>query len=308
MKDAYSVPAIKRYGFRRVGSHITAIGWILFRYALLMGLSFIILYPLLYMLTMAFRPAEQIYDPSVIWVPKSFTMENIKTAWELMEYEKTLVTTLCVNIVSSLLQVISCAVTGYGFARFQFKGKNLCFMLVVMMVLVPSQITAMPMFLTFKSLGMLNSYLTFYIPAILGAGIKSGLFIFIFRQFFRGLPKELEDAAAIDGCGFVGCFLRIVIPNAVTVFIMASLLSVMWYWNDTFTSSMFLTNMKTVTIALSGLSSQATLITGGATADPFQIITMMQAGSLLCILPLLLLYLLLQRYFVQGVERSGIVG
>ena len=89
---------------------------------------------------------------------------------------------------------------------------------------------------------------------------------------------------------------------------MASLLSVMWYWNDTFTSSMFLTNMKTVTIALSGLSSQATLITGGATADPFQIITMMQAGSLLCILPLLLLYLLLQRYFVQGVERSGIVG
>ena len=142
----------------------------------------------------------------------------------------------------------------------------------------------------------------------MGAGIKSGLFIFIFRQFFRGLPKELEDAAAIDGCGFVGCFLRIVIPNAVTVFIMASLLSVMWYWNDTFTSSMFLTNMKTVTIALSGLSSQATLITGGATADPFQIITMMQAGSLLCILPLLLLYLLLQRYFVQGVERSGIVG
>lgn len=308
MKNTYSLPIVQRYGFRRAGNRLAAIGWMLFRYALLLGLSFIILYPLLYMLTMAFRPAEQIYDASVIWVPKSLTMENIKTAWELMEYEKTLITTLCVNIVSSLLQVISCAVAGYGFARFQFKGKNICFMLVVMMVLVPSQITAMPMFLTFKTLGMLNSYLTFYIPAILGAGIKSGLFIFIFRQFFRGLPKELEDAAAIDGCGFVGCFLRIVVPNAVTVFIMACLLSVMWYWNDTFTSSMFLTNMKTVTIALSGLSGQATLITGGATADPFKIITMMQAGSLLCILPLLLLYLLLQRYFVQGVERSGIVG
>lgn len=293
---------------RRIRSRAAAIGWALFRYALLLGLSFIILYPLLYMLTMAFRPAEQIYDPSVIWVPRSLTLDNIRSAWELMDYEKSLVTTLLVNIVSSLLQVFSCAVTGYGFARFRFRGKNLCFMLVVLMVLVPSQITAMPLFLTFKALGMLNSYLTFYLPALLGAGIKSGLFIFIFRQFFRGLPKELEDAAAIDGCGFSGCFIRIVVPNAVTVFIMSCLLSVMWYWNDTFTSSMFLTNMKTVTVALSGLSGQATLITGGATADPFQIITLMQAGSLLCILPLLLLYLLLQRYFVQGVERSGIVG
>lgn len=297
-----------RYRLRRIGSRAAGAGWALFRYALLIGLSFIILYPLLYMLTMAFRPAEQIYDPSVIWVPRSLTTENIRNAWTLMEYEKTLVTTLMVNIVSSLFQVFSCAVTGYGFARFRFRGKNLCFALVVLMVLVPSQITAMPLFLTFKALGMLNSYLTFYLPAALGAGIKSGLFIFIFRQFFRGLPKELEDAAAIDGCGFVGCFIRIVIPNAVTVFIMTSLLSVMWYWNDTFTSSMFLTNMKTVTVALSGLSGQATLLTGGASADPFQIITLMQAGSLLCILPLLLLYLLLQRYFVQGVERSGIVG
>ena len=308
MIDTTKGSVLQKRRMRRLSNHVTIVAWSIFRYALLLGLSFVILYPLLYMLSMAFRPAEQIYDASVIWVPKSLTIENIKNAWELMNYNNTLITTLYVNVVSSLLQIITCAVTGYGFARFSFKGKNLCFLLVVLMVLVPSQIIAMPMFLTFKTLALLDTYWTFYLPAIFGAGIKSGLFIFIFRQFFRGLPKELEDAAAIDGCGFVGCFIRIVVPNAATVFVMASLLSIMWYWNDVFTSSMFLTNLETVTVALSHLSGRATLLTGGATADPYQIITLMQAGSLLCIFPLLLLYLFLQRYFVQGVERSGIVG
>lgn len=294
---------------RKTKSKISAAAWWIFRGALLFGLMFIILYPLLYMLSMTFRPTEQIYDPTVIWVPKSLTLENLKNAIELMDYPSALLVSLRINIVSALLQVAICAVTGYGFARFRFRGKNLFFMLVLVTILVPPQIIVTPLFMTFRTLNILNTAWTFYLPAVLGAGLKSGLFIFLFRQFYRGLPKELEDAAAIDGCGFFGCFLRIIIPNAGPVFITTGLLSVVWYWNDYFMSSMYLNNTDSIMTALVKLENSATQLSGGgASVDPFQIITLMQAGSLLAILPILVLYLFLQRFFVQGVERTGIVG
>lgn len=287
---------------------VTNIAWKVFRAFLLFGLSFVILYPLLYMLSMTFRPSEQLYDPTVIWMPKSFTWENLKNAFELMKYPKSVLLSVYTNVVSSFLQVAICALTGYGFARFRFKGKQFFFVLVLITVVVPPNIVAIPTYLTYKTLGILDTTLTFYLPAALGAGLKSGLFVFIFRQFFRGLPLELEDAAAVDGCGFFKCFLRIIVPNAGSVFVMAILLSTMWYWNDYFTSSMYFSSQETVTVALVNLKHQAALITGGANADPYQIITLMQAGSLLAILPLLVVYIILQKQFVQGVERSGIVG
>lgn len=289
-------------------NRVTRIVWIVFRALLLLGLSFIILYPLLYMISMTFRPTEQLYNPSVIWIPRSLTLENLKNAFELMKYPQSLLLSLRTNIVSSFLQIAVCAFTGYGFARFRFKGKNLLFIVVLITIMVPPSIISIPTYLTFKTIGILDTALSFYLPAALGAGLKSGLFIFIFRQFFRGLPVELEDAASIDGCGFLGCFLRIIIPNAGSVFVMTILLSTMWYWNDYFTSSMYYSSQETVTVALVNLQHQAALITGGATADPYQIITLMQAGSLLTILPLLIVYIILQKQFVQGVERSGIVG
>lgn len=303
-----SVREINLLRAKKYAGGASKIAWIIFRALLLFGLSFVILYPLIYMLSMTFRPGDQIYDPTVIWVPKSFTMENLKNAWELMKYPSAFRLSVQTNVVSAILQVIVCSFAGYGFARFNFKCKNLCFILVIFTIIVPSQIITTPMYMTYRSIGILDTVWTFYLPAALGAGIKSGLFIFIFRQFFRGLPRELEDAAAIDGCGFFKCFYRIIAPNAGSVFVMASMLSLMWYWNDFFNSSMYYNKNHTVTVALVNLQASASLLTGGATADPFKIITLMQAGSLLTIFPILLIYIILQRQFVQGVERSGIVG
>lgn len=282
--------------------------WKIFRGVLLLGLSFVILYPLIYAVAMTFRPGEQVYDPTVVWISKSLTFENIKNAFTLMNYTQALGVSLRVNIISSILQICVCAVTGYGFARFQFKGKNMLFSVVLLTVLVPPQVIITPSFLGFKTLNLVNTAWTFYLPAMFGAGLKAGLFIFIFRQFFRGLPKELEEAAAIDGCGFLACFIRIIIPNASAVFLTTTILSIMWYWNDYYMSSMYMNNVNSVTTALVNLRANSTLLTGDIAIDPYKIITLLQAGSLLVIIPPLILYLVLQRKFVQGIQKSGIVG
>lgn len=300
--------ALDIFHTRKIKTRLFAVLWRIFRMLLLLGLIFVILYPLLYMLSMTFRPTDQLYDPTVIWIPKSFTWENLQNAVNLMKYFQAVWTSVNTNVVSSFLQVVICAITGYGFARFRFKGKKIWFMLTIVTIMIPPQIITTPTYMTFKTLGILDTSWTFYLPAMFGSGLKSGLFIFIFRQFFRGLPVELEDAAAIDGCGFLMTFWRIILPNAGAVFVTTILLSTMWYWNDYFTSSMYYHSKETVTVALVNLQSRAALLTGGATADPFQTITLMQAGSLLTILPLLVVYVILQRFFVQGVERSGIVG
>lgn len=302
-------------------------GWKIFRFLLLFGLSFVILYPLLYMLSTAFRPIEEINDPSVIWIPKTFTLENFKQVIEMMDYGKTLPTSLVLNLSVSFVQMIACMVTGYGFARFKFRFQKALFGLVLFTVLVPIQIISVPSyayFLHFDFFGigslvglftgkaltvnLLGSFLTFFLPAALGAGLKSGLFIYIFRQFFRGMPQELEDAASIDGCGIFRTFLRIMVPNTRTIMITIFMLSLVWYWNDVSLGMSYLGGTRTVTIALSNLKSAFFTFDQAAFNNPFLQITRLQAGSLLTVTPVLLLYLIVQRWFVQGILRFGIVG
>ena len=302
-------------------------GWKIFRFLLLFGLSFVILYPLLYMLSTAFRPIEEINDPSVIWIPKTFTLENFKQVIEMMDYGKTLPTSLVLNLSVSFVQMIACMVTGYGFARFKFRFQKALFGLVLFTVLVPIQIISVPSyayFLHFDFFGigslvglftgkaltvnLLGSFLTFFLPAALGAGLKSGLFIYIFRQFFRGMPQELEDAASIDGCGIFRTFLRIMVPNTRTIMITIFMLSLVWYWNDVSLGMSYLGGTRTVTTALSNLTSAFFTFDQAAFNNPFLQITRLQAGSLLTVTPVLLLYLIVQRWFVQGILRSGIVG
>ena len=213
--------------------------WPFFRFFILFGLCFVILYPLIYMISCAFRDSADMSDPTVMWIPRHLTLEVIKETAGVMDIWKTLGTTLLLNIGCSLVQVASCALAGYGFARFKFKGKGLLFGIVVMMILVPSQIIAIPQYMLFRHFGLfglevnlINSKLCMYLPAAMGNGIRAGLMIFIFRQFFKGLPKELEDAAYLDGCGSLRTFVQVMIPNASSSFLTVFLFSVVWYWND----------------------------------------------------------------------------
>ena len=182
--------------------------WPFFRFFILFGLCFVILYPLIYMISCAFRDSADMSDPTVMWIPRHLTLNVIKETADVMDIWNTLKTTLLLNVGCSLVQVASCALAGYGFARFKFKGKGILFGIVVMMILVPPQIISIPQYMLFRHFGigsltvnLINTKLCMYLPAAMGNGIRAGLMIFIFRQFFKGLPKELEDAAYLDGCG-----------------------------------------------------------------------------------------------------------
>ena len=293
--------------------------WAVSRSFLMIGLSFVILYPILYMTLMAFRPVIDLTDPSVVWIPKQLTLDNIKQAAGALDLRETAVTTVIITLGSIILQTGSTALTGYGFARFQFPAKKLLFALLIFNIIVPPTTVLNPYFMQFRyftffgltapfgfSVNLINKELTFFIPALFANGIKSGLIVYIFIQFFKGMPRELEDAANIDGCGSLKAFLRIIIPNAVPVFVTVIIFSAVWYWNDYFFSSLLLPSNKTISVALQGL--EAVLRSEMGTSDPFKTICAMQAGSLILISPLLIMYLFLQRFFIESIEQSGIVG
>ncbi len=277
---------------------------------ILLGLSFIILYPLLFMCSMAFRSTADISDPSVIWIPRHFTLQNLSDALRFMKYGETLKNTFSLGIVSSLLQIVSCALVGYGLARFRFRGRNLLFALVILTIVIPPQVLYTPTYLMYRQWNMINTPWPLWLPAMLGVGIKSGLFIYIFRQFYINLPAELEDAAYVDGCGQVRTFLSIIVPNAGVAFLTVFLFSLVFYWNDYYNVSMFLNGRQTVSTALANLSSAFLTDSQFESImfNPYLASTRLQAGCLLAMAPLLLIYLVMQRFFVTGIERTGVVG
>ncbi|MBQ8687191.1 MAG: carbohydrate ABC transporter permease [Ruminococcus sp.] len=293
-------------------SRLFGIVWPIFRFFILFGLCFVIVYPLIYMISCAFRAPEDMSDPTVMWIPRTLTLEVIQETMEVMNFWSTLGTTVFLNVGCSLVQVASCAVAGYGFARFKFKGRGLLFGIVVLMILVPTQVISIPQYMLFRYFGpfnLINTPLCMYLPAAMGVGIRSGLMIFIFRQFFKGLPKELEDAAYLDGCGPFKTFIKVMIPNAKSSFLTVFLFSVVWYWNDYYVSSTFFTKNQTVALMLKNLSTLLSqTLFNNADVSPREQIVWMEAGCLLAIAPILIMYVFLQKHFTEGIERSGLVG
>ena len=328
--EKYFTPEQIRYNRNK---RIIGAVWPIFRFLILFGLGFVIMYPLLFMVSTAFRPNAEMNDPSIVWIPKSFTLDNLKQTATVMKFDifsgfaakdNTVINTIYLNVISSVLQVLTCSITGYGFARFKFKGRNVLFAIVLLMIIVPPQITTIPLYLQFayfklfgiiplysggEQLSLINSGLTMYLPALFANGIKAGLFIYIFRQFFRGLPKELEDAAYLDGCGPFETYIKIMVPNAKTSFLTVFLFSIVWYWNDYYVSSSFFTENNTVALMLKNLDANLQQqLFQGQTVSVRQIIVWLESGCLLSITPILVMYIFLQKNFTEGIARSGLTG
>ena len=294
--------------------------WPVFRFLILFGLGFVILTPLLFMISYGFRSRADMSDPTIIWIPRHPTLEVMKQTVGAMGLTRSsnnpLLNTLLLNIGCSLCQVASCAVTGYGFARFRFRGRELLFGIVILMILVPTQIISIPLYVTFRyflfgSFNLIDNPLVMYLPAMTANGIRAGLMIFIFRQFFRGLPKELEDAAYLDGCGPFRTFLKVMIPNAGSSFLTVFLFSIVWYWNDYYVAGSFFSNRKTISMVLNNLDATlnvAIFNNANANVSVREKIIWLEAGCLISITPLLILYACLQKHFTEGIERSGLVG
>lgn len=312
-----------RYIFgRRVASKV----WPIFRFLILFGLGFVIMYPILFMVSATFRPQMEMNDPSVMWIPKTFTYTNIVETWNAIHYPTLLWNTLSVNLICSLLQVVTCSITGYGFARFKFKFRGFLFVIVILQIIVPTQIVLIPQFMQFRyfdifgiigaitgnseGLNLTNSPWALYLQAVCVNGIRAGLFVLLFRQFFRGLPKELEDAAHLDGCGPFATFIRIMVPNARTSFLTVFIFSIVWYWNDSYVSGMFYSKSDTIALQVSNLFQTISAWLNGGTVQGVaqQYMVWIEAGCLLALLPILIIYCFLQKYFIEGIERSGITG
>ncbi|PYI57490.1 carbohydrate ABC transporter permease [Paenibacillus flagellatus] len=277
-------------------------------YLYLIGLSFVFLYPFLYMLSTSFKSVTDLVDPTVFWIPKSINLDSYFNAYAALHYLPYLKNTAVLSLLGVAGQLISCSIVGYGFARFQFPGREMLFGLAMFTMIVPPQTIIIPLFIQFKQLDWINTYLPMVVPSFFAHGLRGALFIFIFRQFFRNLPHELEDAARVDGCGSVGIFVRIVLPIVVPALLVSGILSLVWHWNDFFEPSIYLVdNAKfTLPMMLPLLGQSINTMSGGATAIPDQATVM--AACVLVLLPVLLLYLELQRYFMKSIERTGIVG
>lgn len=291
------------------------------RYFFLLSLSYVVLYQIAYILSQSFKPQAQIYDPSVVWIPKSFTTANLKEAWNALEYPKRLLNSFLIPVCSGLLEVFTCSLAAYGLARFKFRENKLVFLLVMLTILVPSQMIMVPSYLNYSHLDILGIFgllarvtgidirpnvldtaLTFYLPAMFGVGLRSGFFVFIYMQFFKKMPKELEEAAWIDGANPFKTFLKVIIPSSKVAITTVTIFSVIWHYNDYYLSAMYFSDRYPLAVSLSLIASNSSI----AGTDYARILKM--AGCLLFILPVLLMYMVLQRKFIQNIDQVGIVG
>lgn len=295
----------------------------------IIGLCYLFAFPLYYLCVVGFQHPVAAQDPTVLWIPKQLSLDNFRLAMEFMEFYPSMWLTLAISFFSTLATLLSCSMVGYGFARFRFKEKNFAFALVMLLIIVPPQTTMIPSYLNYRffdfaglmkltapitgvdHINLLNSVWTFVIPSLFGAGLRSGLFIFIFRQFFLGLPKELEEAARIDGCGAFRTFWRIIMPLSVPAITTVALFSFVWHWNESYLTTMYFSDkVKPLAVQLSRMIEMFTgdFYNANTVYTATQLRGAIAAGGLLSIALPLVLYIFAQKYFTESIERSGIVG
>ncbi len=288
---------------------------------LLAGLCFVILFPTLQQILMALRAPSDVNNPAVIWIPENWSIMNIKIASLVLDYKRAVFNTFKLSAISTVLQLGSTALAGYAFSRLRFKGSNILFILVILTIVIPPQALSLAQYLYFRDLGLIGKEGSIYLMSGLGMGIRSGIFIYIFRSFFRGLPQELEESAMIDGAGVFRTFWSVMLPNARGALVTVGLFAFVWQWNDAYYVKIFevstaefpLLTMRLINAA-EGMYA-ALFYTGGLNligqdvwANPVFLALISNVAALLMMLPLLIMYLFVQKQFVESIERTGIVG
>lgn len=277
-------------------------------YVLLISIGFVYLYPVLFMISNSMKSQQDIVNPMVDWIPMELYFGNYQKAFKVLNYFPTLLESAYVTVVPAILQTMVTSVIGYGFAKYNFKFKKLLFVLVLMTFIIPIQVYMIPRYVMFYNFNLLENPLAIILPALFGQGLNSAIFILIFYQFFRMIPKSMNEAAEIDGAGPYYIFFKINVPLAVPAFITAFLFSLVWYFNETYISSLFLgAEYANLQFRLASFvsefesqyaSEQLVMINEGIRL----------AATLLTMLPMLVVYFTIQRWFVEGVEKTGVTG
>lgn len=285
-----------------------------FVYFLLFDIAFVYLYPFLYMIVTSFKTIDDLNNISIKWIPNSLHFKNYQFAFSSLNYLLSLKNSFVVALITDIGHIISCSFIAYGLARYKFPGKKIIFVLVLLTIVVPMQTIIVPLYIVFVKLQWVGTVMPILIPTLFGFGLKGGLFIFIYRQFFRNLPKELEEAAKIDGCGAIKTFLRIILPTSKAVIIVTGTLSLVWHWNDYFEPNLYLDKTKDFLLPqmLPSIYNMMLQVQSSASAEMLMMKQMysqsvIMAATVLTILPIIIIYLFIQGQFMEGIEKTGIV-
>ena len=301
IKDQFSTPIKRRKLRNKIISFIVTV----IKYVFMIGISFVILYPLLLQLATAFRLPTDVNDPTVLWVPKQFSVQNFRIAALALKYGKSLLNTFINSLLVSIFTIISTS-------------------LAVFTIIVPQTMVSLPMYMDFAKRGLLGKKYVLFLMSALGMGTKSGMFIYLFRQFFKGIPYELEEAAYMDGASPLGVFFKIMLPNVRSGILTVGLLAFVWQWNDYYFTNLFYiagsTDVTTLATQLQRITTGSALLDAlkqaniwqlmgqEVTSNPLFVSMIVNTAGILVMLPVLIIYFFLQKLFVQGIERSGIVG
>ena len=303
---------------------ITKIVADLFRYIFLIAYSYVLIYPIVFLIIRSIELGIDVYDPTVQWIPKHITSVHYRFAFRVLDYGKSFLSTVFNMLLAGLIEVFTCLIAAYGLARYNFKGKKLIVGLVILMILVPSNMTIIPNYMNMQNLDLfgilglfnkitgidlrisiLDTPFAFWLPSLLGVGLRGGLFIYIYMQFFKGLPKELEEAAWIDGAGLYRTLFRIIFPTASVSIVTVSLLSMVWHWNEYYLPQLYLADDFPLSVVLANFMNRA-MVFGGEPG--FEVRLIQAASCVLIIIPILIFYLIMQRKFISSIALTGIVG
>ena len=317
--DFERTPLLERLKAKLINMYtVKRVVWYLFRFLLLLGISYIILFPFFSKVASSFMTPEDLVDVTVRLIPKHPTLDTYKAIITGNNYFTALGNTFLLSLISALLQMFVCCFIAYGFAKFKFKGNGILFLLVIFTMVVPHATLSLSMSTKFKYFdilgiiqlltgstpSLLNTNWPLYILSMTGLAYKNGLFIFMLRQFYRGIPDELEESAYLDGSGIFRTFFKIILPLSGTMMITVFMFAFCWQWTDNFYTELFY-NITGPTLLPDIIKVPKTLNTNYAGSSLY-IAAIKNACGMLIVTPLIILYLFGQRYIVQGIERSGL--
>lgn len=311
----------------KVRKRITHIAATVFRLFFLIAISYIVVYPLLYMTISAISTNDAFLTSRRIWIPSDVTASFFPMAADIIGYGKSLLSTVTNEVFAALIEVCSCAVVAYGFSRFNFKFKKVFTGMLFLTILIPTAMIIIPLSVNYSHLdvfgilglinkltgvdlrlNILNTSWAFWLPSIFAMGLRSGIMIFIYMQFFKGLPGEFEEAAYVDGAGPLRTFLQIIIPSSSVVILTVSVFSIIWHWNDYQMAAMFMDANQPLSVGLLGLPALLQTYGFWITENDPNAISIMMAACLMFVLPVLVCYLFVQHWFIESVDRVGITG
>jgi ABC-type glycerol-3-phosphate transport system permease component len=268
-----------------------------FVYAVLIGLSFLFLVPLAWMISTSLKPSGEVTVFPVRWIPTQIRWENYSEAWGLFPFTRFVFNSLFIVVVSTAGMLISCCLVAYGFARIRFRGRDFFFFVMLMTMMLPSAVTMIPVYVLFAKLQWVGSFKPLIVPSFFGSAFN----IFFLRQFMMTLPRELDEAARIDGAGHLTTFLSVILPLIKPPIVAVAVFHIFGTWNDFFHPLLYLNTRENFTFVL-GLRALQTDAVFSARYE------WLMALSLVQLTPMLILYFLAQRYFVEGLSLTGVRG